>query len=95
MKKSHEIITVLTPHPIRRRLTGAGLVLAAIATTFLGATGRIGPFPQMYADESPPVIYVCPMHPEVTSDKPGRCPKCRMQLEPKPVLHADRPSAAR
>ncbi len=23
-------------------------------------------------------IYVCPMHPEVTSNKPGECPKCGM-----------------
>jgi hypothetical protein len=29
-------------------------------------------------------IYTCPMHPEVTSDKPGRCPKCGMNLVPKP-----------
>src|SRR3972149_447527 len=27
-------------------------------------------------------IYICPMHKEVTSDKPGRCPKCGMRLEP-------------
>jgi FtsP/CotA-like multicopper oxidase with cupredoxin domain len=27
-----------------------------------------------------PVIYACPMHPEVTSDQPGRCPKCGMKL---------------
>lgn len=27
--------------------------------------------------------YVCPMHPEVTSDRAGRCPKCGMNLEPK------------
>jgi FtsP/CotA-like multicopper oxidase with cupredoxin domain len=27
-----------------------------------------------------PVIYACPMHPEVTSDEPGRCPKCGMKL---------------
>ena len=25
--------------------------------------------------------YSCPMHPEVTSDKPGTCPKCGMDLE--------------
>lgn len=27
--------------------------------------------------------YTCPMHPEVTSDKPGKCPKCGMKLVPK------------
>lgn len=27
-------------------------------------------------------IYVCPMDPEVRSDKPGPCPKCGMALEP-------------
>lgn len=26
-------------------------------------------------------IYTCPMHPEVTSSKPGKCPKCNMNLE--------------
>ena len=30
-------------------------------------------------------IYTCPMHPEVISDKPGKCPKCGMNLEPKPA----------
>jgi hypothetical protein len=28
-------------------------------------------------------VYACPMHPEVTSDAPGRCPTCGMNLEPK------------
>ena len=26
--------------------------------------------------------YTCPMHPEVISDKPGKCPKCGMNLVP-------------
>jgi hypothetical protein len=25
--------------------------------------------------------YTCPMHPEVVSDRPGKCPKCGMNLE--------------
>lgn len=28
-------------------------------------------------------IYTCPMHPEVISDQPGKCPTCGMDLEPK------------
>lgn len=31
-------------------------------------------------DQSQDTAYVCPMHPEVTSDKPGNCPKCGMKL---------------
>jgi FtsP/CotA-like multicopper oxidase with cupredoxin domain len=31
-------------------------------------------------DGAGPVTYVCPMHPEVTSQQPGRCPKCGMKL---------------
>ncbi|MEK7520894.1 MAG: heavy metal-binding domain-containing protein, partial [Patescibacteria group bacterium] len=26
--------------------------------------------------------YVCPMHPEIKSDRPGVCPKCGMNLVP-------------
>jgi hypothetical protein len=30
--------------------------------------------------EAPTALYVCPMHPEVTSNEPGTCPKCGMAL---------------
>jgi putative DNA topoisomerase len=26
------------------------------------------------------ITYICPMHSEVVSDKPGKCPKCGMNL---------------
>ncbi len=30
--------------------------------------------------EGVPVVYTCPMHPEVVSEEPGSCPKCGMKL---------------
>ena len=37
-----------------------------------------------------PVVYACPKHPEVTSNKPGKCSKCGTKLEKK-VSKAVRP----
>ncbi len=33
-----------------------------------------------------PVVYVCPMHPEVVSEDQGRCPSCGMKLLPAAVV---------
>ena len=35
--------------------------------------------------------YVCPMHEDVTSKKPGKCPKCKMKLEKKKIKVAKPP----
>ena len=35
------------------------------------------------------VVYTCKMHPEVISDKPGKCPKCGMDLVKKEDLAKD------
>ena len=35
--------------------------------------------------EGVPLVYVCPMHPEVVSEEPGSCPKCGMKLLPQPA----------
>jgi FtsP/CotA-like multicopper oxidase with cupredoxin domain len=36
--------------------------------------------PAAMPETAGPVTYACPMHPEVTSEEPGRCPKCGMKL---------------
>jgi Cu+-exporting ATPase len=40
------------------------------------------PGPVASSRQPPASIYICPMDPEVVSDKPGACPKCGMALEP-------------
>ncbi len=37
--------------------------------------------PKEIAGKGIKALYFCPMHPSITSDKPGRCPICHMPLE--------------
>jgi protein SCO1/2 len=53
------------------------LVLADLPEGF--AVAQRKPATRKAAQKSA-VIYACPMHPEVKSNKPGRCPKCEMAL---------------
>jgi hypothetical protein len=39
--------------------------------------------PEGAAAKPAATLWTCPMHPEVISDKPGKCPKCGMTLVPK------------
>lgn len=44
------------------------------------STKPISAAPASAAASQPAAAYVCPMHPEVVSDAPGKCPKCGMKL---------------
>lgn len=43
----------------------------------------------MTGEETAKVEYTCTMHPEVISDKPGKCPKCGMELVKKEGSHEE------
>ena len=56
------------------------------ASPLLTTAGSRPPLAGTHAD------YICPMHPELHSDRPGACPKCGMALEPRVASaeeHAD------
>ena len=57
----------------------AGLVIFAIAVAALTGCGKSG---QTQGDSQSTTAkqYTCTMHPEVVLDKPGKCPKCGMEL---------------
>jgi FtsP/CotA-like multicopper oxidase with cupredoxin domain len=43
---------------------------------------------KLLAQAAEEITYVCPMHPEVTSNKPDKCPKCGMKLLPESAVAA-------
>lgn len=61
----------------------AVLLVVLLASVFIVA-GCSGTKPAAKAETANAavqgVVYTCPMHPEVISDKPGKCPKCGMTL---------------
>jgi hypothetical protein len=67
------------------RLLGLPLLATALifATEGLYSAQVVTTQQTTSAQPSKPVRfhYVCPMHEDVTSRKPGKCPKCKMTLE--------------
>jgi Heavy metal binding domain len=53
------------------------LLLAAVALAAAMVAGRV----RDRASSESAARYVCPMHPDVTADRPGPCPICGMELE--------------
>ena len=64
MKKTHSIM--------------AALMALAVATAILGVTGCKKSEPAQSGTQTHQ--YTCSMHPEVAQDRPGKCPKCGMEL---------------
>lgn len=66
-------------------LLGSAIMLAGIAAPAIGkGTPPSSPKPKV-TRQLPAPTYTCPMDPEVSSKKPGSCPKCGMTLEKKPT----------
>ena len=49
--------------------------------------------PQAPSEQAKATIYKCPMHPDVTSDKPGKCSICGMNLVQADSSNAAMPTA--
>ncbi|RPJ61850.1 MAG: hypothetical protein EHM24_26245, partial [Acidobacteria bacterium] len=60
------------PSTAKGGATGQGGSTAGGAATGVPSTSKQGDA----------VVYTCPMHPEVRSNEPGKCPICGMDLEP-------------
>jgi hypothetical protein len=56
-------------------------VALIVAVAFLSVAALAG-CNKKVGDAAEAAAYTCPMHPEVTSDEPGDCPTCGMDLVP-------------
>ncbi len=77
-----DVITVPSSAIVYRTVVGTGPSRGQEATVWLAGRG-----------EARQAEYTCPMHPEVRSDQPGACPKCKMDLVQVPGTGGEEKSA--
>lgn len=84
-------------HPTRSSRATASLVVAGrLALLLLAGLAAVSGFvlsrggDRAASDDAG--RYSCPMHPEVTSSRPDRCPVCRMALEPVSPIESPSPT---
>jgi hypothetical protein len=58
------------------------VITGTVATFAQNAKGKM---PDSKSDTTAKYLYTCTMHPEVITDKAGKCPKCGMDLVKKKV----------
>ncbi|MEN3331032.1 MAG: hypothetical protein V7641_397 [Blastocatellia bacterium] len=64
--------------------TRTGLIILCVALAFAGFSNTTRAQAGQVKREA--AQYVCPMHPEVKSKKPGKCPKCGMRLRAEEIV---------
>jgi hypothetical protein len=62
-------------------------IVFGLATTFTACSDGNQQKTEQLAEGE---IYACPMHPEVMSDHPGKCPECKMKLEKQKMTEAQK-----
>jgi hypothetical protein len=63
------------------KTTGKLMAISAFTLILLAVIGMSGcSQPAQEPSGSQSKQYTCPMHPDVVTDKPGKCPKCGMEL---------------
>jgi Cu(I)/Ag(I) efflux system membrane fusion protein len=87
--------------PAGRRRSSLTAVLRAALLMLVGGALALAASSRLKAHQSAPsptalaTTYYCPMHPQITADRPGDCPICNMRLVPRSAAPAPgRPSTA-
>ena len=96
-ERAHTLATIAIADARRRASGSSGFAALRVNDELVAERERIQPYldappdktlalvAEMDFDEPAgdgPVVYVCPMHPEVVRDVPGACPLCGMKLMP-------------